>query len=204
MLRKSWCIILTLIRMVMGNNKCKKGLQVLSVVLCVALLLGGAIYFGAKTIFPLHYEAEIQTWSEEFGVDSYLIMGIIRAESSFQAGAVSSANAMGLMQLTEETATQIAQWLEVEDFKTEQLFESDCNIRFGTRYVQWLLEQFDGNLKNTLAAYNAGIGTVKGWLADSRYCEDGVTLHTIPFRETADFVKRVTTYKEAYRILYPA
>lgn len=204
MLPKNWCIILTLIQMVMGNNKYKKGLQILSVVLCLVLLLGGGLYLGAKEIFPLRYETEISTWSETYAIDPYLIMGIIRAESSFQADAVSAADAMGLMQLTEETATQVAQWLEVDGFQSEQLFDPDCNIRFGTRYVQWLMEQFDGDLKNTLAAYNAGIGTVKKWLTDSRYSHDGVTLHTIPYRETANFVNRVTTYQELYRILYPA
>lgn len=190
----------------MGNNKKQKAkkFKVLSVVLCFALLLCGSVYFGGKAMFPLLYEEEITTWSGEYDIDPYLIMGIIRAESSYETDAVSSANAMGLMQLTEETAVQIAQWLEVEAFQKEDLFDANCNIRFGTRYVQWLLEQFDGDLKNTLAAYNAGIGTVKQWLADSRYSQDGVTLHTIPYEETDDFVKRVTLYRRAYGILYPA
>lgn len=186
----------------MKNNK--KSLTILSVILCVTLLLVGLLYVCSKAVFPLAYEAEIKTWSQEYEVDPYLIMGIIRAESSFQPDAVSSANAMGLMQLTEETATQIAEWLDIPDFEKEQLFDANCNIRFGTRYVQWLLEQFDGDLKNTLAAYNAGIGTVKNWLANKDFSTDGTTLHAIPYKETADFVTRVTTYQKIYQMLYPS
>lgn len=183
----------------MGNNK----KSIFAVLLCLCIVVCG-LYFGSKAIFPLQYEEEIRNWSTAYEVDPYLVMGIIRAESSFQADAVSSANAMGLMQLTGETAAQIADWLEITDFKQEQLFDANCNIRFGTRYVQWLLEQFDGDLKNTLAAYNAGIGTVKNWLANEDFSTDGTTLHTIPYKETADFVTRVTTYQQIYQLLYPS
>ena len=183
----------------MGNNK----KRIFAVLLCLCIVVCG-LYFGSKAIFPLRYEEAIKTCSTAYEVDPYLVMGIIRAESSFQADAVSSANAMGLMQLTEETAAQVAGWLDIADFEKEQLFDADCNIRFGTRYVQWLLEQFDGDLKNTLAAYNAGIGTVKNWLADADCSSDGITLHTIPYQETADFVTRVTTYQQIYQLLYPS
>lgn len=180
----------------------QKSLKVLALALALIVAIAGALYFGGKMIFPLEYRETIENCAEEYGVDPYLIMGIIRAESSFQADAVSHADAMGLMQITEETGKQIAQWLEIEAFQTEQLFDADCNIRFGTYYVSWLMEQFDGNQKNVLAAYNAGIGTVQGWLADGQYSSDGETLQTIPFRETADFVTRVTTYQGVYRVLY--
>lgn len=188
--------------MAISKNGKQKGLKILAIVLALIIAIAGVLYFGGKAVFPLQYREAIDKWATAYGVDPYLIMGIIRAESSFQPDAVSSADAMGLMQITEETGAQIAQWLEVEDFQTAQLFEADCNIRFGTYYVSWLMEQFDGNLKNALAAYNAGIGTVQGWLADSRYSTDGVALQNIPFQETADFVKRVTTYEAVYRALY--
>ena len=64
------------------------------------------------------------------------------------------------------------------------------------------LGEFDN--KNTLAAYNAGIGTVKNWLANEDFSTDGKTLHTIPYKETADFVTRVTTYQQIYQLLYPS
>lgn len=187
-----------------NNQKSSKlnSLKILALVVALMVAIAGVLYFGAREIFPLQYRETIETWAGEYGVDPYLIMGIIRAESSFRADAVSHADAMGLMQITEETGKQIAQWLEIEDFQTEQLFDSACNIRFGTYYVSWLMEQFGGNLKNVLAAYNAGIGTVQDWLADSRYSADGETLQTIPFQETSDFVTRVTTYQTVYRILY--
>lgn len=185
-----------------SQRKKAKGPKALAV--CLGLLAAclAGLYFGAKAVFPLQYETEIRAWSADYEVDPYLVMGIIRAESSFRTDAVSSAEAMGLMQITETTGKQVASWLELEDFRAEQLFDGACNIRLGTRYVQWLAEQFDGDVKNVLAAYNAGIGTVKGWLADSRYSSDGIHLETIPFRETADFVTRVMTYQSIYRILY--
>lgn len=196
-------MILTQRAMAISKQKSKKmGWKILAIILVVTVMIAGVAYWGGKQIFPLKHEEEIITWSAEYDVDPYLIMGIIRAESSFQADAVSHADAMGLMQITAETGRQIAQWLQVEDFQTEQLFDAACNIRFGTYYVSWLMEQFDGNLKNVLAAYNAGIGTVQGWLADSRYSADGKTLQDIPFQETSDFVTRVTTYQSLYRILY--
>lgn len=66
----------------------------------------------------------------------------------------------------------------------------------------YLLDQQFGDRDTALAAYNAGQGRVKGWLADSRYSDDGVTLREIPFPETAAYGRKIQQAQEMYQELY--
>lgn len=106
----------------------------------------------------------------EYGVYPRLAMAIIRAESNFNADAVSPKNAQGLMQLIPETA---------ERFNVKKPFDPEQNIRGGLSYLRWLLAYFQGNIALVAAAYNAGEGAV------NRYA--GIP----PYAETQGYVKRI-------------
>ncbi len=114
------------------------------------------------------------------GIDPALVAAMITQESGGDPEAVSPAGARGLMQLMPATARMLG---------VEDVFDPQQNLSGGVRYISQLLERFGGDEKLALAAYNAGPGTV------DRY--GGVP----PYRETTDYVERVTRLKENFRKL---
>jgi hypothetical protein len=114
--------------------------------------------------------AMVQHFADKTGLSERLVMAVIAVESAFDPNAVSSREALGLMQLTADTAAR---------FGVKDPFDPEQNVRGGTTYLHWLLARFAGNLTLALAAYNAGEKTV------DYYC--GVP----PFPETIDYLKRI-------------
>ena len=115
-----------------------------------------------KIIYPRTYEEAVLIYSEEYGVDDNLILALIKAESNFNADAISNRSAIGLMQLMEETAKDVANQngIELDDENIEQdLCDVYKNVQIGTAYLASLLKRYE-NKEIALAAYNAGIGTV--------------------------------------------
>ena len=174
-----------------------------------ALIILVAAYFFAPKIeesieeirHPLEYEEEIYLYSEEFGVDPFLIMGLIHTESAFDSQAESYAGAMGLMQIMPDTGEWLAEKMNIEDFSTDMLLTADFSIRMGSFYLSMLIDYY-GTTDTALAAYNAGMGTVSAWLQDSSYSYNGETLYYIPYTETREYVVKVNTAAEKYRELY--
>lgn len=174
--------------------------SMLSVLLIVAILLG--VLWGIYTLYPLKYIDEIRESADEMGVDRYLVAALIKAESNYNPAAVSSAGAMGVMQLTEETALFCSEKLGVT-LSEGDIFTPEVNIRLGTYYLKRTMELFNNDESLAVAAYNAGEGRVRGWLNDERYSSDGETLHTIPYEETKNHVEKIENYKKIYKMLYP-
>ncbi|MBQ4631073.1 MAG: lytic transglycosylase domain-containing protein [Clostridia bacterium] len=150
-----------------------------------------------KKAYPLKYEDYIISCSEKYNLDKYLIMGIISAESKFNENAVSHKDAKGLMQIKDETAL----WC-IENFEISTDCEpQELNIRIGCAYMRYLLDKYHGNEKTALAAYNAGEGNVNEWLKNQS-TDSNSALESIPYKETADYVKRVDKRAKIYRFLY--
>lgn len=155
-----------------------------------------------RSAFELeHYDTVMQA-SSDFDVPAALIYGVIRTESGFDERAHSSADAMGLMQVTETTLS----WLhlrsdEFDAVTVNDLYDPVINIRCGTYMLHLLMERY-AVTDTVLAAYNAGLGNVDEWLQDPAYSDDGHTLHTIPYRETRDYVERVNTSRAIYEHYY--
>ncbi|MGH7889859.1 MAG: transglycosylase SLT domain-containing protein [Thermodesulfobacteriota bacterium] len=124
------------------------------------------------------YEDYIIAASNKHGMDPYLVKAVIKAESNFNPLAVSSKNAMGMMQLIPETAS---------DYGVENPFDPNENIDGGVRFLRDLMNYFDSDLKLALAAYNAGKGAV---------IRHGFQIP--PYTETINYVDRVMAY---YRLL---
>ena len=142
-------------------------LQRTSTQIKVPVLLGGHhISSGNAAIDGLVQEAAAIN-----GLDPCLILSLMRAESSFNRTAVSPKGAMGLMQLMPATATRFG----VKDF-----FDPRENVMGGTRYLRWLLDRFNGDVRLALAGYNAGEGAVELY---------GYRIP--PFAETQNYVRTI-------------
>ncbi|MCL2500643.1 MAG: lytic transglycosylase domain-containing protein [Defluviitaleaceae bacterium] len=118
---------------------------------------------------------EILAAAQRYELDPELIRALIRAESNFRPDVVSSAGAMGLMQLMPGTAASLG---------VTDPFDIAQNIDGGSQYLRRMLDLFDGDTSLALAAYNAGAGAVQR--------HGGIP----PFRETQNFVPRVQSYWE--------
>ncbi len=171
-----------------------------SVILCIVFVFSLPSLW--RIIYPLHYQEEIFKNAAQFKIDPYLIAAVIKIESKFDSDAVSPRGAKGLMQIMPETGSWIAEQANIENFITEDLLDPAVNIHMGTWYLSSLLEQFNGNLPQVLAAYNAGRGRVNEWLRDGVWDGTFENRVAIPYGETRAFVRKVLQTYERYRSLY--
>lgn len=173
-------------------------LLLLAIVILIPAVKTG-YYKLLDRFLPLKYEGYIEKYAEEYDLDKYLVMGVIRAESSFNHEAHSGV-ARGLMQITDDTAKWIAEKLKLK-YHENMVEEPETNIKMGCYYLSYLIGRHH-NVETALAAYNAGMGNVSSWLSDKRFSEDGETLIKIPFGETERYVKRVKILSVFYEKLY--
>lgn len=158
--------------------------------------MGAVGVLGAMTArYPLRYGEEIARAAVAARIDPALVVSLVRAESSFDAAAVSARGAVGLMQLMPATAAEQAAKIGFEDY---ELTRPQDNLRLGCAYLAEMLARY-GSETSALAAYNAGPARVDAWLADSRYGADG-ELTDIPYPETARYVERILDAKGKYRL----
>jgi soluble lytic murein transglycosylase len=153
-----------------------------------------------KTLYPLPYEAALRREAARNEFDPMIAAGLIRQESTFQADAVSHANAVGLMQVLPKTAKLLAKQLKVRYVKTK-LFEPDYNLQLGMLYIAGLLRA-TGAPEYALAAFNAGEDRIAAWRAERNYEEIPELVESIPFTETRDYVQIVLRNAEVYRMIY--
>ena len=128
----------------------------------------------------------MEKYSEENGLDKYLVYAVIKAESNFNPNVKSNADARGLMQLMEETAVERSNVIENEDIEAYDLYDPETNIKLGTSYLSYLLELYDGNTVLAIIAYNAGLGNVQQWIQDGIIKQDGSDIENIPYQEGND------------------
>ncbi len=175
----------------------RKILYAIIAVTVVTLALLIAFKESDDNSYPLEYSELVAAASAEFSVPEDLIFAVIKCESNFDANARSNAGAVGLMQLMPATFDEVASRLK-ESPETDRINTPEYSIRYGSFYLSYLIRYF-GDESTAVAAYNAGMGNVKSWLADSRYSSDGKTLDSIPYKETKNYVEKVTKAREQYK-----
>ncbi len=153
-----------------------------------------------KALYPLPYEAALRREAAKNDFDPMFAAGLIRQESTFQADAVSHANAIGLMQVLPKTGKLLARQLKVR-YAKNKLFEPDFNIELGMVYIAGLVRQ-TGALEYAAAAYNAGEDRIAAWKAERNYEEVPELVESIPFTETREYVQVVLRNTEVYRMIY--
>jgi len=184
-----------------GVIRLRRIFLLLAVVLIVAgVIIGVARFdFGDKLgelTLPLRHEDIIRQQAAEKDVPADLIAAVIYEESKFQ-DQTSSAGARGLMQITPATADTIEKLSGGTTFVYEDLADPDLNIRYGTFYLAYLLDKYDGDVPAALAAYNAGEGNADAWGGARMKIDD------IEFPETYDYVRDVIERRAEYRKKYP-
>ena len=182
------------------RNRSDRGRRVLVVgaVLLVAGV-GGFLLFNSdrfqrtleELTLPLRHEDIIRQQAADKRVPADLIAAVIYAESRFR-DQTSHAGARGLMQITPPTANLIEKLSGGQTFKFDDLADPDINIRYGTFYLRYLIQKFDGNEVAALAAYNAGETNVMAWGGAD------LSLDDIRFAETRGYVEDVIDKRDDY------
>ena len=155
----------------------------------------------SRMIYRTDYSEYVYKYSEENNIDPYLVFAIIKAESNFNKEAVSKSGAIGLMQLMEETAKEVAQNKNLKNFTKEDLYIPEKNIMLGVTYFKELLRRYN-NINVALVAYNAGIGVVDNWIKQKILDKDGNNIENIPYKETNMYVRKILRDYEIYSRLY--
>jgi soluble lytic murein transglycosylase len=150
---------------------------------------------------PLRHDDIIRQQAAQKNVDAALIAAVIYEESKFR-DQTSHAGARGLMQITPETARFIAHRTGGVRFSQADLATPQINISYGTYYLRYLIDHYQGNETLAVAAYNAGQTNVDGWVRKAGG-PDSFDMDTdIPFPETRGYVHGVVSHRDDYRHHY--
>lgn len=158
--------------------------------------------FIYESIYPRAFSEFVEKYGAENNVAQALIWGIMKAESMYRPWVHSPVGALGLMQVMPLTGQKLAEMLAVPNFTPQILLQPQHAIRFGSKYLERLGKKFDHSVQLVAAAYNAGPHRVSQWLYYFGYMQMDEWVEHIPFLETRNYVKRVTTNYMAYNELY--
>lgn len=147
---------------------------------------------------------KIEKYMNDVDVEWALVHALVRQESRYDVEAVSSAGARGLMQLMPATAKEVAKKAGLRHETGWLTTRPDHNVALGTRYLQKLLNKYNGNYAMALAAYNAGPSRVDRWtneIGDPRNPQVDLVnwIEMIPIYETRNYVQRVLEGVYVYR-----
>lgn len=158
-----------------------------------------------EAAFPRYFSEHVTASAAEFNIKEYLLYGLIRSESFFVPDAVSSAGAVGLTQLMEPTAADVAYRLRVAQY---DLRDPEVNIRFGAYYLGELTGRQGGSSILAVLSYNAGITRVRSWERsaelefDASAVPTDIFIETLPFEETREYARHVVSAAAVYAALY--
>ncbi|MDH4101187.1 MAG: tetratricopeptide repeat protein [Nitrospirota bacterium] len=155
-----------------------------------------------RLAFPLGYPSDVLINAEKNALNPSLILAVIKEESTYRPDIVSSAGAIGLMQIMPATGKKLSREVDMTDFKAALLFKEEINIALGSRYLKHLVNATGGRLPLAVASYNAGPNRVAEWI--ERYGTDDLEefVEKIPYTETRNYVKKVMRSYGIYEELY--
>ncbi len=177
-------------------------LAALALVALLAVIVATEVDHAVNRLgLPLTDASVIRQQAAEKRLDPALVAAVIYAESKFDPRP-SSAGAEGLMQILPETAYYIAHLSGGTQFTASDLSTPSINVAYGTYYLRYLLDHYEGNEMLAVAAYNAGLANVDRWVAQARADGKSLTVAAIPFPETRAYVERVLGAQQEYRASY--
>jgi soluble lytic murein transglycosylase len=166
-----------------------------------ALALGPFNETIRELTLPLRHDDIIRQQAADKHVDAALIAAVIYQESKFR-DQTSHAGARGLMQITPTTADFIAHRSGGVRFSQADLATPQINIAYGTYYLRYLIDHYDGNETLAVAAYNAGQTNVDRWVRAAGGAGSFDADADIPFPETRGYVHGVDKRRDDYRHHY--
>lgn len=155
-----------------------------------------------KLSYPLLHADLIKKEATEKSVDPLLAQGLIREESRYNVMAISSSNAIGLMQLLPGTAMGVAKKLGVSIKSKDDIHKPHNNIKFGIDYIAYTLKRADGNAMLAVASYNGGPNAVAGWKKKYSLDDPDTFVENVPFNETRDYIRKVFGSYWNYNAIY--
>ncbi len=150
--------------------------------------------------YPRGYTELVSQNARLNGLSEGLVYALIRAESGFAPAIKSSAGAIGLMQMMPATAKMTAH--EKGEFNSHKLTVPEYNIKLGTKHLNHLMKEHNGDVIYMAAAYNAGSTALERWKKKYRGLSMDEFIENIPYEETRNYVKKVYASAETYRQLY--
>ncbi|MEO5989774.1 MAG: lytic transglycosylase domain-containing protein [Candidatus Eisenbacteria bacterium] len=172
-----------------------------------AFAAAGDVDSLAWSVVPWAYPPPFESFvvaAESIGVERALLWALMRQESRFDPRARSRSDALGLAQLKRAAATDVAGWLREPDPTEERLFQPEVGVRYGARYLQHLLQRFEGHEAVALAAYNAGPGAIRrDWRLLLAKGGEALFCELASNADSQDYVRRIMGMRQAYRELRP-
>jgi len=155
-----------------------------------------------KLAYPIHYADLVDSYGKRRRLDPYLVMSLIREESTFDPNAKSHAGAIGLMQLMPETASYVCNNEKICTSNQYNLREAKDNVALGTAYFSYLLSKLNYSELLATLSYNGGPGAVVRWQKIMKYADYDEFVEKIPYDETRNYAKRVFGSYWNYRKIY--
>lgn len=152
-----------------------------------------------RLAYPRLYAEEISQVAQKYGLPEYLIYGLVRSESFFDAGISSHAGAVGLAQLMPTTAADVARKLKIQEY---DLTDPHTSVEFGIFYLSELIGRLDNSIIEALYSYNAGITNVRNWKKYFPDLPEDLIIELIPFTETRNYGKKIVSASAVYGNLY--
>ena len=160
-----------------------------------------------KKLYPDYYFSVIKDLGEQKSVDPYLVLALIKAESTFDPNIISPVGAVGLMQIMPSTAvwmieTGMSTVVNYADWDDSFLIDPKINIELGITYFKYLIDYFNQKICPAIVAYNAGPGRLNEWMRGKNQNNPDYFIETIPLAETKNYIKKVINNYFLYSMIY--
>jgi hypothetical protein len=151
-----------------------------------------------ELLYPRAFGERITELSDSEEIHSAMFFALVREESYFDPQIVSRSGAVGLTQLMEETASDSARWLRLEEY---DLRDPEQNLALGARHFSRLLVRLE-DIPKALMAYNAGLSRLRSWERNFAGLPTDLLVEALPYPETRDYVRKILVSAVYYGGLY--
>lgn len=156
----------------------------------------------SRLMYPRYYESEIRTQARAHQLDEHLLFALVKSESAFRASSISSARAMGLMQIMPFTGTALAKELHLDHFRMSHLRNPNTSLWMGSYYLRQQADAYGGYVPAILGAYNAGPHRATFWMRNFRAEEPEEMPEIVELVETGAYIRKIILDRWIYYRLY--